>query len=238
MDTRQKVAVVAGVGPGLGEALCRKLAGTGFAVAGIARSDDFAGHLADELRAAGGLMSAFRCDTTDVGSVEDCFRAIEDAFAAPAVLIYNAGAFLMKPFAETTPEEFERMWAVNCRGAFLCARRVVPGMLNRKQGTILFTGATASVKPGASFSAFGSSKYALRGMAQSMARELGTCGIHVAHVVIDGVIWTPRTSGIPGITEASTLSPNAIADTYVHLIQQDRSAWTLELDVRPDVEPF
>ena len=153
------------------------------------------------------------------------------------MLVYNAGSFLMAPLAETTPEEYQRLWALNCLGAFLCARQVVPGML-KTGGTVIFTGATAAVKAAANFAAFASSKFALRGLAQSMARELGPQGVHVAHVVIDGIIWTPRTRELHGLSESQCLKPEAIADTFLHLIRQDRSAWTHELELRPDSESF
>ena len=182
-------------------------------------------------------MSFLACDLTQATGVESAFSAVEAGHGAPSVLVYNAGAFLTSPLAETAPEDFKALWALNCFGAFLCARRVVPGMLDGG-GSIIFTGATAAAKAAANFAAFGSSKFALRGLAQSMARELGPRGIHVAHVVIDGIIWAPRTREMHGLSEAECLRPEAIADTFLHLIRQDRSAWTHELDIRPDRESF
>ncbi|MEJ2345982.1 MAG: SDR family NAD(P)-dependent oxidoreductase [Gammaproteobacteria bacterium] len=212
MKRDQPVAVVAGIGPGLGAALVRRLSAEGYAVAGLARQHE--------------------------EQVRRSFADIRRQLGRPAVLIYNAGAFARGALTDTPVEEFDRLWSVNCRGAFLCAREAVPDMLAAGSGTILFTGATAAVKPGADFSAFGSSKFALRGLAQGMARELAPQGIHVAHVIIDGVIWTPRTREMAGVTAANTLEPDAIAETYLQLIRQHRSAWTWELDLRPDVEPF
>lgn len=238
MSEDRPLAVVAGVGPGLGGALCRRLSSAGYAVAGLARTSGYPDKLAAQIEADGGVARMVTCELTDRGAVEQALGALEGPLGAPAVLVYNAGAFLMSPFAQTKPEEFDRLWEINCRGAFLCARQVVPRMLERGSGTIIFTGASASVKPGAQFAGFGSSKFALRGMAQAMARELGPQGIHVAHVVIDGVIWTPRSQGRPGVSEINTLQPEAIAETYLSIIRQPRSAWTLELDLRPDVEPF
>ena len=237
MKKQQPVAAVAGVGPGLGAAVCRKLAAAGYAVAGLARSTEFGDKLSAEVCAAGGTMTFVASDLTEAAAVESGFKAVETRLGVPSVLVYNAGNFLMAPLAETTPEEFQKLWALNCLGAFLCARRVVPGML-KIGGTIIFTGATAAVKAAANFAAFGSSKFALRGLAQSMARELGPQGVHVAHVVIDGIIWTPRTGELHGLSESQCLKPEAIADTYLHLIHQDRSTWTHELDVRPDGESF
>lgn len=238
MKQARPVAVVAGIGPGLGAALARRLSAEGYAVAGLARQSEFGRQLAAELSANAGSLTPFACDVSDAEQVRRSFADIRRQLGRPAVLIYNAGAFARAALADTSVEEFERLWSVNCRGAFLCAREVVPDMLAGGGGSILFTGATAAVKPGANFSAFGSSKFALRGLAQGMARELGPQGIHVAHVIIDGVIWTPRTREMAGVTAANTLQPDAIAETYLQLIRQHRSAWTLELDLRPDAEPF
>jgi NAD(P)-dependent dehydrogenase (short-subunit alcohol dehydrogenase family) len=238
MDFERSVAVVAGVGPGLGAALCRQLAAAGYKVAGLARSAEFGTKLAREIAANGGRLLMCACDVTDGDAVAEAFLSIEQELDSPSVLCYNAGEFIAKPLIETLPGEFERLWAVNCLGAFLCAREAAARMAARQRGTIIFTGATAAVRPGAQFSAFGAAKSALRGLAQSMARELGPLGIHVVHVVVDGVIWTPRTSQIiSGLREADCLQPDAIARTYLHLTEQDRSAWTQELDLRPDREP-
>lgn len=233
----QQIAVVAGVGSGLGSALCRRLMREGYAVAGLARSSAEFPALLAEARAQGRIFRGFICDTTDEASVETAFSAIETALGPPRVLIYNPGRFLQGGILETEGTDFTEVWRVGCLGAFLCARRVVPGMLEGG-GTLIFTGATAAIKAGAGFAAFASAKFALRGLAQSLARELGPRGIHVAHVIIDGIIWTAPTSHWPGVTEQQCLSPDAIAESYCHLIRQDRSAWTFELDLRPDVETF
>jgi NAD(P)-dependent dehydrogenase (short-subunit alcohol dehydrogenase family) len=238
MNEDSPLAIVAGVGPGLGAALCRRLSAAGYSVAGLSRSREFTDELAAELEAAGGTARMLACDLTDEHAVRAALDTLTADFGPPAVLIYNAGAIAMRPFAETPAEEFDRLWAINCRGAFLCAHYVVPAMQARGHGTIIFTGASASTKAAARFAAFGAAKFALRGMAQSMARELGPHGIHVAHVIIDGMIWTPKNSARPGVTEDNTLHPDAIAQSYLALIDQDRSAWTQELDLRPDIETF
>lgn len=237
METIAPVALVAGVGPGLGAALCRRLAQAGYAVAGLARGAAFARQLEREIGDAGGRMAAFACDVADAAAVERTFGDVERALGAVSVLVYNAGQFLMKPFADTAPSEFEAAWRVNCAGAFLCAQRALPAMLQRGAGAMVFTGATGGVKAGAHFAAFGSAKFALRGLAQSLARELGPRGIHVAHVVIDGIIWSERARQ-RGARQAQCLMPEAVAETYLQLIRQDRCAWTHELDIRPDVELF
>jgi NAD(P)-dependent dehydrogenase (short-subunit alcohol dehydrogenase family) len=238
MSDSNPSAVVAGVGPGLGASLCRTLAGAGYRVAALARTERFALRLAAEVQRSGGEMRSYACDLTQGEAVEQAFRAIRSELGIPAVLVYNAGAFLMQPTAQTTPEVFQDLWTLNCFGAFLCTQQALPGMLERGAGCILFTGATAAVKAGGRFAAFASAKFALRGLAQSLARELGPQGIHVAHVIIDGIIWTPRTRSMHGVSEEQCLRPDAIAATYLHLIRQHRSAWTQELDIRPDVEVF
>jgi NAD(P)-dependent dehydrogenase (short-subunit alcohol dehydrogenase family) len=238
MTVDSSVAVVAGIGPGLSAAVCRRLAVEGYSVAGIARSAGFGSGLAADIEAAGGRFTLCQADVTDPAGIAAAFARIEGELGRISVLIYTAGAFAMRPITDTTPEEFQRLWSVNCFGGFVCAREAASRMLAHSEGTIILTGATASVKPGAQFAAFGSSKFALRGLAQGMARELGPKGVHVAHVVIDGVIWTPPTAQQQGLSEEDCLKPKAIAETYLHLIRQDRSAWTLELDLRPDREPF
>jgi len=231
------VAVVAGVGPGLGEALCRRLVRASYAVAALARSGGYAESLAQSIATEGGTLLPVVCDTGSEAAVDAAFATIESRLGAPRVLLYNAGRFVRGGLLDVRPEDFTDAWRVNCLGAFLCARRAAPAMLD-SGGTIIFTGATAAVKAGGGYVAFGASKFALRGLAQSLARELGPRGIHIAHVVIDGIIWTPRTQSWVGVAEPQCLQPDAIAETYLGLINQDRSAWTFELDLRPDVESF
>ena len=232
------VAVVAGLGPGLSASLCRKLDAQGYAVAGLARRAEFGVSLAEEVTGGGGRMIFYPCDLADPESINRVCSGIESDLGMPHILIYTAGTFAMQGLLDTRPEDMRRLWEINCFGAFLCARRMLAGMLQQRRGTMIFTGATAAVKPGVNFSGFGSSKFALRGFAQALARELGPQGIHVAHVVIDGIIDTQRTRESFGIDGANCLRPDAIAESYLHLIRQDRSAWTFELDLRPDREPF
>lgn len=238
MNPEKPLAIVAGVGPGLGAALCRQFSAAGYAVAGLARTRHHTNALAAELEAGGGSTLMLACDLTDEAAVHTAMEEATDRLGPAEILVYNAGAIAMHAFAETPVEEFDRLWAINCRGAFLCARHVVPAMQARGQGTIIFTGASAATKPAARFAAFGAAKFALRGMVQAMARELGPQGIHVAHVIIDGMILTPKNRDRPGVTTDNTLDPDAIAQTYLALIRQNRSAWTQEIDLRPDVETF
>lgn len=238
MSDHPPLAIVAGVGPGLGTALCRTLGDAGYVVAGIARSREYTEGLETELNNRSIPAQMVSCDLGKAGPVRETIDSLVKEWGPPDTLIYNAGAIAMHAFAETPLNEFDRLWEVNCRGAFLCASHVVPLMQNQGHGSILFTGASASVKAAANFAAFGAGKFALRGMAQAMARELGPQGIHVAHVIIDGMILTPKNQHRAGVTADNTLQPDAIARTYLALINQDRSAWTQELDLRPDVEGF
>ncbi len=232
------VAVVAGVGPGLGAAVCRRFCEAGYRVAGLARSSEFGERLAAEISSTGGTLLFQSCDLTDPGAVDNAMLAVETELGKPVVLVSNAGRLLMSASADTHPDQFEEIWKANCLGAFLCARRLIPGMLDAGGGAMVFTGATAGVKAGAGFAAFASAKFALRGMAQSLARELGPRGIHVAHVIIDGIIDTERSRRLRNMAPETCLRPQAIAETYLQLVRQDRSAWTHELDLRPDVESF
>src|SRR5438552_9729527 len=232
----ERVAIVAGVGPGLGAALVRKLAQEGCRVGMFARSPQFIGKLAAEL---GPRVLAVPTDISDPKQVSAGFRRVRKKLGAVEILIQHASGSVGEGLMKTTPDEFERSWRVAVLGAFLCAREAVPEMLKRRTGTIIFTGATSSVRGRAGAVAFSSAKFAVRGLAQSLAVELWPKGIHVAHVIIDGVIDTPkvRTTYKPS-TKEPLLQPDAIADAYWNLIQQERSALSLEIDLRPDIQQF
>nr|MBA2440861.1 SDR family NAD(P)-dependent oxidoreductase [Rubrobacter sp.] len=167
------------------------------------------------------------------------FDRVREELGTPEVFVYNAGAFQMGGILELTPEQFDDCLRANCSGGFLGAREVLPGMVEMGRGTIILTGATASLRGGARFAALSTGKFALRALSQSMAREFGPQGVHVAHVVVDGQIDTPRVRGMsPDREESTMLSPGSIAETYWQLHSQDPSAWTLEMDLRPAVESF
>ncbi|MBI3896948.1 MAG: SDR family NAD(P)-dependent oxidoreductase [Gammaproteobacteria bacterium] len=234
---KQPLAWVVGVGPGLGAALCRALAGRGYAVAGLARTVQFGEQLAAEIGDAGGRFTMYAGDIADPVSVDAVMQRINRELGAASVYIHNASQFLMKPLLETTPAELESVWRITCLGALNGVRHVIPPMLRQRRGTLLFTGATASLRGGANFAAFASAKFALRGMVQSMAREYGPQGIHVAHVILDGLIWGQAAEKFH-VPRDKCLEPAAIAATYLQLIDQPRSAWTHEIDLRPDVEKF
>ncbi|MGC1676900.1 MAG: SDR family NAD(P)-dependent oxidoreductase [Candidatus Binataceae bacterium] len=230
------VAVVAGVGPGLGAALARRFA-QGYAVAINARSVDYLRTLKAQIGASGATVLEAPADIGDRAQVEAAFKLIREQLGAPEVLVYNAGSGKWGNVLEVSPEDFEASWRVNAYGAFLASREVVPAMLARGRGVILFTGATAGVKAGTKSAAFGPAKFAMRGLAQSMARDLGPKGIHVAWINVDGVIDIPGRA-IPGFKPEDLLDPAAIAETYWHLAHQHPSAWTMELEVRPFKEKF
>ena len=236
MTAQPATAIVAGVGAGLGKALCRRLADAGYRVAGLARGTAASGDLIAELGPE--RFQAVSCDITDASQVDAAIGQVEAQWGPASVYVHSAAPFYMGAFAQTDPSTFESLWRTTCLGAVHGAQRVLPGMLQAQQGVLLFIGATASVKAGASFSAFGAAKFALRGLAQSLARELGPQGIHVAHLIIDGVIWSERARDALGLPQGQCLDPDALARTCLHLIGQDRSAWTQELDIRPDVEGF
>jgi NAD(P)-dependent dehydrogenase (short-subunit alcohol dehydrogenase family) len=243
------VAVVVGVGPGLGAALVRRFARDGHTAAGraiggypvamIARSREFMDGLAAEVEAAGGRTLAVTADVGDAEQVGRAFDAVRSKLGTPEILLYNAGSGKWGTIAEITPQEYEQSWRVNAYGAFLCAKQAAPDMLANKRGVMLFTGATAGIKAGPKSVAFGPAKFAVRGLAQSLARDLGPRGIHVAYINIDGGIDIPHIrTQMPSLKDEDLLKPAAIAETYWHLANQDPSAWTHELDVRPFKEKF
>lgn len=225
------VAVVLGVGPGLGAALARRFA-KNYAVAINARRADYLKSVGEEIRAAGGNALEVPADVGDRTQMEAAFKTIRERLGSPEILLYNAGSGAWGTITEITPEQYEASWRVNAYGAFLSAKQVVPDMIARGRGVMLFTGATAGVKAGARSIAFGPAKFAMRGLAQSMARDLGPKGIHVAWINVDGGI------DAAGGRDENLLKPEAIAETYWHLAHQDRSAWTMELEVRPFKEKF
>jgi NAD(P)-dependent dehydrogenase (short-subunit alcohol dehydrogenase family) len=227
-----ETALIVGAGSGLSASLARLFSREGLRVALAARDSEKLGPLCAET----GAM-AFVCDAVDPGQVPQMFRAVEAATGGPDVVVYNASARARGPVAELVPAEVERAIMVSAYGGFLVAREAAARMLPRKRGAILFTGASASVKGYPLSAPFAMGKFALRGLAQSMARELAPQGIHVGHFVIDGAIRNPGRTEPPDRPD-SMLDPDAIAASYLHLLQQPRSAWTWEVELRPWVERF
>jgi NAD(P)-dependent dehydrogenase (short-subunit alcohol dehydrogenase family) len=234
-----KVAVILGAGPGLGAAIARRFAREDFAVGLMARREESLSVAREEIEDANGTGMAVETDATDAESMVQAFDHVREGLGDPEVFVYNAGAFQMGSILNLTPEQFDDCFRANCSGAFYGAQQVLPAMLEKGGGTIILTGATASLRGSANFAALATGKFGLRALAQSMAREFGPQGIHVAHVVIDGQINTPQLrESQPDREESTTLSPDAIAETYWQLHTQDPRAWTLELDLRPAVEKF
>ena len=227
-----KSALIVGAGPGLSASLARQLANLGTKVALAARNP---GKLASLCRETG--ATAFACDATDPGAVITLFTDVDAAHGAPDLVVYNASARAPGPITEIAAADVRRALAISAFGGFLVGQQAAIRMVARSSGVILFTGASASVKGYRQSAAFAMGKFALRGLAQSMARELAPQGVHVAHVVIDGGIRSEKRP-VPADRPDSLLDPDAIAAAYLQLAQQDRSAWTWELELRPWVETF
>jgi len=225
-------ALIVGTGAGLSASLARLFAKAGMQVAMAARRADNIAALAKE---TGG--KAFACDATDRGQVTKLFADAEAAGGAPDVVVYNASYRTRGPFVELDPVEVERALMVTTYGGFLVAQEAAKRMVPHRHGAIMLTGASAGVKGYPQSAPFAMGKFALRGMAQSMARELQPQGIHVAHVVVDGGILSPRRPNPPDKPD-SMLDPDAIAQSYLDLLRQHRSAWAWEIELRPWVERF
>jgi len=227
-----KVALIVGAGSGLSASIARSFAGAGMKIALAARST---GDLAPIVVDSG--AKAFTCDASKPQGVKQLFSDVAGSLGEPHVVVYNASYRTRGPFVELDPGEVEKSLAVTAFGGFLVAHEAAKLMLPKGSGAILFTGASASVKGYAQSAPFAMGKFALRGLAQSMARELSPQGIHVAHVVVDGGIRSARRPEAPDRPDA-TLDPDAIAASYLFLVNQPRSAWTWEIEVRPWVERF
>jgi len=225
-------ALIVGAGAGLSASLARVLSKDGIKVALAARSTDDLNDLAVEAGA-----ETFSCDASKRSDVDKLFQNLDATVGAPDIVIYNASYRTRGPFTELDPAEVEKAIAVTAFGAFLVAQQAVRRMLPNGRGVVLFTGASAGVKGYAQSAPFAMGKFALRGLAQSMARELHPQGIHVAHVVIDGGIKSARRAE-PADKPDSLLDPDAIAASYLHVIHQPRSVWATEIALRPWVERF
>jgi NAD(P)-dependent dehydrogenase (short-subunit alcohol dehydrogenase family) len=225
-------ALIVGAGSGLSASIARAFAQAGMSVALAARS---AAKLDEFVKATG--AKAFNCDAAKRDEVDRLFADLDAAKLTPDVIVYNASARARGPFIELDPVEVARSIEITAYAGFLVAQAAVKRMLPRRHGAVLFTGASASIKGYAQSAPFAMGKFALRGLAQSMARELAPQGIHVAHFVIDGGIRSPRRAEPPDKPD-SLLDPDAIAQTYLHVLQQPRSAWTWEVELRPWVEKF
>lgn len=229
---RFNTALIVGAGSGLSAALARVLAGEGIKVALASRSTADLDPLLEETGAR-----SFSCDASKPAEVITLFANLDAHFGPPEIVIYNASYRTRGPLVKLDPAEVEKALMISAYGGFLVAQQAARRMLAKRHGVILFTGASASVKGYAQSAPFAMGKFALRGLAQSMSRELHPQGIHVAHVVIDGGIKSARRAE-PADKPASLLDPNAIAASYLHLIHQPHSAWSSELELRPWTETF
>jgi NAD(P)-dependent dehydrogenase (short-subunit alcohol dehydrogenase family) len=229
-DLKDKVALIIGAGPGLSASIARTFAKAGMKIALAARSVDDLVPLAAETGAA-----TFAADAADVAAVKKLFADVAASVGDPYAVVFNPAYRTRGPLIELDPAEVAKSLIVSAYGGFLVGQEAARRMLPKRDGAILFTGASASVKGYAQSAPFAMGKFALRGLAQSMARELQPQGIHVAHVVVDGGI---RSASRPGDGQDQWLDPDAIAESYLYLLQQHRSCWTWEIEVRPWVEKF
>ncbi|PAN35818.1 hypothetical protein PAHAL_6G236700 [Panicum hallii] len=247
-NSSRGIAAVVGVGPRLGSAVARKFASEGYTIAILSRDLEKLSQLAEEIaQEAKAQVFALRVDCADARSVREAFEGVL-SLGPVEVLVYiaceppaddAAPAPRPTPFLAVTPDAFHRSLAVSAAGAFHCAQQVIPGMVERGRGTIIFTGSSASVTGFAGYSDLSCGKFALRGLSQSLAREFQPAGVHIAHVIIDGVIGerrSPRSSKAGGGGDAAAAAagadPDAVAKSYWHVHAQDKSAWTQEMDIR------
>lgn len=239
----QPVALIIGAGDATGGAIARRFTREGFAVCITRRHLDQLQPLVEEIRSTGGIAHPFACDARSEEQTLELFTRIERDVGPIEVMVFNIGANVRFSITETTERVYRKVWEMAALAGFLAGREAARVMLQRGRGTIIFTGATASLRGGIGFAAFASAKFALRALAQSMARELGPQGIHVAHPIIDGAIDTafirdnfPERYALKA--QDGILDPEHIAEQYWQIHCQPRSAWTHELDLRPWLETF
>jgi NAD(P)-dependent dehydrogenase (short-subunit alcohol dehydrogenase family) len=247
MADSRGVAILVGAGDAIGAAVARRFAEGGYTICICRREATKSQGLVDELKAAGHQIHAFSVDARSEAEVQDLFARVEKEIGPIEVCLFNAGSNVNKPLIETTEKLFFKAWELACYAGFLVGREAARYMVPRGRGTILFTGATASVRGGKGFAAFAAAKFGLRGVAQAMARELGPKNIHVMHLIIDAAVDSEaihqrlkaakgiEAKDIPADSLAKTTS---IANAYWFAHQQSRDGWTHELDLRPSVETW
>ncbi|KAJ1565805.1 hypothetical protein HK096_009763 [Nowakowskiella sp. JEL0078] len=240
---KKPIAFIVGVGPGLGVALAKRFARSGLHVALFARNLDFLTAVQKDIVSASGDASSFVCDVTDAKSVEKAFGEVEAQFpdSPYELFIYSktlsiwsvdVAVFKRSPFLDITPQEAEDSWRSLCFGAFLTSQKVLPKMVTQERGTLLFTGATASLRGAANFSTLAMSKFALRALTQSLAKEFHPKGVHVAHIIVDGMIESDKIKQFMGdAPDGTRLKPEKIADVYHDIYKQDKSVWTQDIGV-------
>jgi len=227
METQGKLALVAGAGAGLGQALLARFERGGMVPVGLGRT------------APANCVGEFHSlNLSDTGAVPPIIDRIIAAHGPPAIVVHNPAELVIAPFAETTLDDYRRAWTSMVQTAVLLAQSVLQPMIDAGGGTFIVSGATASLRGGAQFSAFASAKFALRGLAQSLAREHQPSGVHVAHAILDGIIDTDRSRNLHGLDPARMMNPADIAEAYWLIARQPRSTWTHEFDLRPSSEGF
>jgi len=239
----KKAVLVVGAGDATGGAIARRFAREGYIACVTRRHADKLAPLVERIEAEGGVAHAFGSDARKEDEVVGLFARIEKDIAPIEVVVFNIGGNVRFPITETTAQVYFKVWEMGCFAGFLTGREAAKAMLPRARGSIFFTGATASLRGGNGFAAFAGAKHGLRALAQSMARELGPKGLHVAQIIVDGAIDTefirenfPQRYALKD--RAGIVDPEAIAQSYWQLHQQPRNAWTHELDLRPWIEPW
>lgn len=237
MTEQQPWVLVAGAGAGLGQSLMHRFEAEGYKAVGLAR---FHRKLASPSLPAEnpGNLDLRPVDLTDAEAAIALITALISTYGPPKVVIHNTAELVIQPFAETTLEDFERCWSSMVKALVVLAQAVMPSMVRGGGGALIVSGATASLRGGARFSAFASAKFALRGLTQSLAREYQPAGVHVVHAILDGIIDTERSRQLHSLDPAKMLKPEDIAEAYWQLAQQPKSTWTHELDLRPASEGF
>lgn len=224
----KRLALVAGAGSGLGETLLSRFAGEGFHAVGLARV----------ARATSDGIEIKACDLTDTASVSAAVAPLITQFGPPKIVVHNPAKLVISPFAETTAEDFENTWRDMVLSAAILAQNIIQPMARGGGGTFIVSGATASMRGSAKFAAFASAKFALRGLAQSLSREYQSSGIHVAHVILDGIIDTDASRALHDLDPQFMMKPDDIAQIYWDIVKQPKSTWTHELDLRPHTGTF
>jgi len=241
--TKQKVCLIVGAGDATGSAIAKRFAQAGFTVCVTRRTPDASATLVQSIQASGGCALSYQLDARREDEVIALFNKIESEVGTLEVVVFNVGGNVRLPLLEMTAEKYFKTWEMCAMAGFLVGREAARLLLPKGRGTILFTGATASLRGGVGFSAFAGGKAALRALAQSMAREFGPQGLHVAHIVVDGVIDSERVrktqpERVAALGQKGLLDPDSIARTYLWLHEQTPDAWTFELDLRPGIEKW
>ena len=239
----QKVCLIVGAGDGTGSAVAKRFAQAGYVVCVTRRTPDASQGLLSAIHGSGGRALAFTLDARHEDDVINLFKKIEQDVGALEVVVFNVGGNVRFPLLEMTAQKYFKTWEMCAMAGFLVGREAARMMRPRKRGTILFTGATASLRGGVGFSAFAGGKAALRALAQSMAREFGPQGLHVAHIIVDGVIDSERVrttqpERVAALGPQGLVEPSSIAQAYLWLHEQRPDAWTFELDLRPAAEKW